>query len=199
MQEVARESNRSPEKEAAILREALWEFAARGYRAADVQGVADRAGVGKGTIYRYYESKEGLFRAVAHAGMQELERRFHELLEADLPFLELARRMVGLYAAHFQAHPEYVQIMIQERAEFRSSTPDTHQLYRGRNQDRLDALLQTAVDDGTIRPVDVRRTVNAIGDALYGTVVRGVIEGRGAQLTSDAEYMLDLFLDGIRA
>lgn len=191
--------HQDPTKARAILEAALHEFASRGYREADVQAVADRAGVGKGTVYRYFQSKEGLFQAVAHAGMQELERDFRALLEVDLPFLERARRMAAAYAAFYQSHPEYVEILIQERAEFRGSVPDTLAFYRERNREGIESLLQGAVDDGTLRPVDVARTSTAVIDALWGTVVRGVIEGRVDRLTDDVAYTFDLLMNGLRA
>jgi AcrR family transcriptional regulator len=45
----------------AILAAALEEFSARGYAAARLEDVAQRAGVGKGTIYLHFRDKEALF------------------------------------------------------------------------------------------------------------------------------------------
>jgi AcrR family transcriptional regulator len=42
------------------------------YRQADVQVVADRVGVGKGTVYRYFPTKEALFFGAVDAGMRAL-------------------------------------------------------------------------------------------------------------------------------
>ena len=49
---------RSPEKQQRILDVATRVFAEQGFHNADTQAVADLAGVGKGTVYRYYRSKE---------------------------------------------------------------------------------------------------------------------------------------------
>lgn len=199
MKDPEREIHRDPEKEQAILRAALREFAGRGYRAADVQAVADRAGVGKGTVYRYFTNKEGLLRAVAAVGLARLEQHFLELLGQDLPFLDLIRRMVIAYAEVFQADPAYVDIMLLERTVLRGDAPDTHGIYRERNRERIEGLIRGAIADGTLRPLDPALLLRAMGDALYGTVLRGVMEGRSEQLARDAEHQLDLFLEGIRA
>ena len=50
----------------AILDAAIQVFAELGYRGTDVQMIADRAGIGKGTVYRNYETKEGLFWAASY-------------------------------------------------------------------------------------------------------------------------------------
>lgn len=52
------------ERRAAILAAAAEVFAESGYRRARVADVAARAGIGKGTIYEYFRSKQELFLAV---------------------------------------------------------------------------------------------------------------------------------------
>src|SRR5258706_12716710 len=48
----------------AIVAAALEEFSARGFAAARLEGVAQRAGVGKGTIYLHFRGKQALFQGV---------------------------------------------------------------------------------------------------------------------------------------
>ena len=47
-----------------ILRAALDVFTERGFTASRLDEVAARAGIGKGTLYLYFPSKEELFKAV---------------------------------------------------------------------------------------------------------------------------------------
>jgi AcrR family transcriptional regulator len=59
-----------PNRRNAILDAAADVFARKGYAAARIIEVARAAGVGKGTIYEYFPSKEALFFAVFEAMMQ---------------------------------------------------------------------------------------------------------------------------------
>ena len=59
-----------------ILDAAAEVFAQHGYRNTDVQFVADALQVGKGTVYRYFPSKEALFLAAVDRGMRRLTERF---------------------------------------------------------------------------------------------------------------------------
>lgn len=52
-----------------LVRAALVTFVEKGFAATRLEEVAERAGVSKGTIYLYFESKEALFKAVIDAGM----------------------------------------------------------------------------------------------------------------------------------
>ena len=55
---------RPADRPAEILAAALEVFAMRGFQAARLEEVAKRAGVSKGALYLYFETKADLFRAV---------------------------------------------------------------------------------------------------------------------------------------
>lgn len=63
-------------REDVILDVALNEFLAEGLNGANIETIARKAGVGKSTIYRKYDSKQGLLLAVARRRMEELEQRW---------------------------------------------------------------------------------------------------------------------------
>jgi len=69
-----------------LLAAALDIFVERGFAAARLEDVAARAGVSKGTLYLYFDSKESLFKSVVRTNM--------------LPLLEEAEGMVDRYEGH---------------------------------------------------------------------------------------------------
>jgi AcrR family transcriptional regulator len=71
------------------------EFARRGFYAANVSDLAQRAGIAKGAVYLYFESKLDLYKETLRAGATLLEEAFeHVLEESD----ELPVRLRLLYA-----------------------------------------------------------------------------------------------------
>jgi AcrR family transcriptional regulator len=64
-----------PAKQKAILDAALKLFAERTYDGTAMPLVAERAGVGAGTIYRYFENKEALVNALYRRCQESLARR----------------------------------------------------------------------------------------------------------------------------
>ncbi len=54
------------------MRAALDEFAEHGFHGASLNRVIETAGISKGSMYYYFESKEGLYAHVARAGISEL-------------------------------------------------------------------------------------------------------------------------------
>src|ERR1700748_526826 len=67
-----RKEERAPE----ILEAALACFSEKGFAATRMDDIAARAGITKGTIYLYFESKEAVFKALAR---QEVGARIAEL------------------------------------------------------------------------------------------------------------------------
>mgnify|MGYP006291121757 CR=1 FL=1 len=64
-----------------ILDCAKIEFASSGYHRTVVSDIADRAGVGKGTIYRRFGDKKGLFTAMLRQGIKDLEAGLRAALD----------------------------------------------------------------------------------------------------------------------
>jgi AcrR family transcriptional regulator len=70
--ELQKTDRRETDKREAILDAALLLFAERGFFGTSVPEIAAKAGVGAGTIYRYFESKEALVNAVFLTNKQKL-------------------------------------------------------------------------------------------------------------------------------
>ena len=66
---TAPRKRRKEARPAELLAAALTLFVDKGYAATSLERVASHAGVSKGTLYLYYESKEALFKAVIQEGI----------------------------------------------------------------------------------------------------------------------------------
>ena len=60
---------RKADRPAEIVAAALEVFAEKGFAAAKLDEIATRAGVSKGSLYLYFETKEDLFRAVVRQAL----------------------------------------------------------------------------------------------------------------------------------
>jgi len=188
-----------PKKQESILDAAIDIFAEHGFRTTDVQDIADTAEVGKGTVYRYFGNKESLFQAAADAGMQRMEQHINKVVRDESTPDEHVRAVGMAYADFFQKNPQLVEILIQERAEFRGSIPDTHLFYRQKNRGEFEKVLRQGINNGTFRKVNVKEATNAFANMLYGTVVCGVLEGNSLSIRRTAKHAIEIFLQGILA
>ncbi|MBY0401043.1 TetR/AcrR family transcriptional regulator [Myxococcota bacterium] len=93
-----------------ILESAREVFFRDGFMKANLDEVAEKAGVAKGTLYRYFESKADLYVAVLTRN-QEI---FHDLIKAASTrgdnAVDRMRSIARFYFAHWLEHPDYFQI-----------------------------------------------------------------------------------------
>jgi AcrR family transcriptional regulator len=78
-------------KRSEIAQKAIEVLAKRGFQATTIQDIADAAGLGKGTIYHYFKTKEEILWAVSEEMFREMERSFGvALLRINEPADKLA-------------------------------------------------------------------------------------------------------------
>jgi AcrR family transcriptional regulator len=186
-----------PGKRLAILDGAIRTFAELGFRRADVQVIADRAGVGKGTVYRYFRSKEDLFWATTLELLGRLDRHVFAAMEGVEGACAKLRAAAIAHANFFETDPQYLQLLIQERAEFPGSGHQTHHEQHEKMLQRMSVILREGIESRELRSIDARQTTLAMGCLLFGTaMLAGHVEN--VDLRKMTEYAIDIFIRGIR-
>jgi len=87
----------SIKREAQILEAATAVFAELGYRRTRVQDIADRAHVGKGTVYRIFPTKEALFLAAVRHSVESLIEAVDRETEGIEDLLEQLKAAIKAY------------------------------------------------------------------------------------------------------
>ncbi len=180
-----------------ILDAAALAFASDGYQNTDLQVLADRLKVAKGTLYRYFPSKRELFLAAVDRGV----RLLHDQVEASakgvsepLARLELA---MTAYFKFFDDHPELIELFIQERAEFRDRKTSTYFEHSDANAGPWIEMFAGLIQDGAVRTMPVERIMNALGNLVYGTLFTTYFRGKSGSLEAQTRDLLDIVLFGI--
>ena len=190
-----RDDERAARRAEEILDVAARVFAQRGYRNTDVQVVADQLGVGKGTIYRYFHTKRQLFLAAADRGLQRLIAEMNTV-PADIDPLEQVAQAVRAYLNFYDAHPEYVELLMQERAEFKDRAKPTYFEYRGKSV-RWGNVMRELVAQGRVRAAPRAELNEVVGNLLYGTMFTNYFAGRAKSVEEQARDILDVVFLGI--
>ncbi len=93
-----------------ILDAAKTIFFRDGFVATNLDQVADHAGVAKGTLYRYFESKADLYLAVLAENGRAFIDKFTDSARGGSTAAERIRSMSRFYLEHWTAHPDYFRI-----------------------------------------------------------------------------------------
>jgi len=180
-----------------ILDAAVQLFAEHGYSETATQALADLLQVGKGTLYRYFPTKRELFLAAVDRIMRKLQQAIDAALaDVDEPF-ERIHAAVRCYLRFFAEHPEYVELLIQERAQFKDRIKPTYFVHRDARIGRWHDLFRTLIEAGRVRPVEVEKVTDAIGDMIYGTMFTNYFARRTQSPEQQAHDILDIALNGL--
>lgn len=184
-------------RRAEILDAATAVFSENGFAAADVQEIADKTGVGKGTVYRYFPSKEELFLAAVDHGMRRLKTAVDAAVAGARQPLERIAEGVRAYLTFFDEHPEIVELLIHERAQFRDRTKPTYFVHRDANMGPWQELFRQLIKDGIVRDLSVDLIADFISDLVYGTMFTNHFAGRKKSLANQSQDILDLLFGGL--
>jgi len=180
-----------------ILDVAARVFAERGFPGADVQEIADELGVGKGTVYRYFPTKRNLFLAAVDRAMHRLREQIDASVAEASDALDQIARGIRAYLAFFDTNPAFVELFIQERAEFKDRKKPTYFEHREANEGFWQTVLRELASEHRVRDVPVQRITEVIGDLLYGTIFTNHFAGRRKSFEQQAQNILDIVLRGI--
>jgi AcrR family transcriptional regulator len=106
-----------PEKQQRILDAAIAEFAANGFPRANINVIAQRAGISVGAMYKYFGSKEDLFLTIIEQAHGLLAGVLEEIDRAPGDIFEKIEKMVRAAQQYSRQFPELHQIYLDMTSE----------------------------------------------------------------------------------
>jgi AcrR family transcriptional regulator len=189
---------RKESRPAELMEAALDLFAEKGYAATRLDDVAQRAGVSKGTLYLYFDSKEDLFKAVVRQGLVPAIVEAEKLVDNfDGSAAELFRQIVlGWWQligdTRLSAIPK---IMISEARNFPEIADFYYEEVIQRGGGMFVRALERGVQTGEFRNVDVRYATRVLTSPLVMLAVWKHSLGCCEREQADPEIFLQSYVD----
>lgn len=142
------------ERKLKILRAAAMSFATFGFHVSDINEIAKNAGVGKGTLYRYFQNKEDLFFESVKFCADEMYDYIAERLE-NADYDKFAETLFDAHQDYYHDHKD-AYIFVSKAL---SQMPKTivhlfHEVHKEK-MELLKQKLQKGVEAGKIKNVDL--------------------------------------------
>jgi AcrR family transcriptional regulator len=192
-----KESATQAERSLEILDAAVGTFAAKGYAHTDVQEIADRVGVGKGTVYRHFGNKEALFLAAVKHARDKLVCAVDAVQNTQADPLAQLRTCMTSILRFFDEHSEIVELLIEERALFRDRRPSLFFEYDESRRSEWASRLQAMIDAGVIRDIPVREIQDTLSRFVFGAMFFNYFEGNRRPLADESQVMFDVLFQGL--
>ena len=201
---LPRWQRRKEARPAEIVAAALDVFVERGFAATKLEEVARRAGVTKGTVYLYFESKEALFKAVVRETIVPIFARGEQMVAehrgpAAVLLGQLMRKWWELIGeTNLSGIPK---LMMAEAVNFPVLARFYHDEVITRGHRLMASVLELGIKSGEFRRLDVRVTVKlAMAPLVHAANWRhsfALCTPEGLDIAAYLDHHIDIFLRGI--
>ncbi len=186
-------------KREAIIQAALQEFSEKGYHNARMEEVATVAGIGKGTIYEYFDSKLQLFQAVLENSIKVYYDSIILEENPSLSFEERLRRLIHSHVCFSQENRQLTRIVFWDSDIIDSELKDWVLSMRKEKEEKMMEVIRQSIKKGELRDVDpwlLTIMLEGVVASLWGPIILDDWNVEAAEL---ADSITDMIMRGIAA
>ncbi len=135
----------------AILEAAVRLFSEKGFENTRIEELAQAAGIGKGTIYSYFKTKNDILFAFCEDGIELMHQEYRDKADPDAPLLE---QLMTIFKAEFSyvcKNREFGRLYMQETFFPEASEAKRHRELDNKYFDLLFPILERAKMRGELR------------------------------------------------
>lgn len=179
-----------------ILNAALDLFYEKGFHLATVDEIAERAGVGKGTLYRYFANKGALFNEIIASRLGELEREAQAVLDGQDDVLTMISKYIQVYFTFFDHNKRLYRLILQERLDL---ADQVQELYVKKVMRRIPVLkrkIREASHAGTLKDVDFQTVFFGVMGFIHGVIQKWLVQDCSYPLVNELPTVMEVLFYG---
>jgi AcrR family transcriptional regulator len=185
---------KSDETRLAIVNGAAEVFAQHDFHKVLTDHIAAQVGIGKGTIYRYFRSKEELYLAAISEGLSGLRTAVERATAEQHDLRAMIESLSGTMIAYFWRRRDFFVLVNRLEATLTQAERADWQKSRDELVASIARRLDQAAARGEIAPLQSRLAVEALFGMIRGVCVYRAERDRPAALT---QLVTNLFLNGL--
>lgn len=178
----------------AIVAGAAAIFARRDFHEVLTEDIAQELGIGKGTLYRYFDSKEALYLAVIADGLMALHAAVLDVLGRDAPLRRTIERLVRTLVTHFWRRRDFFLLMARMEPKLNARERADWQERRAEVVAMIRRVLGRAAVTGEIARLNTRLATEALFGMIRGACMYRADSDRPEDVT---RFVTNIFLTGI--
>ena len=172
--------------------------ARKGMKSVTVQDIADEAGVAKGTVYIYFQSRDEILSRTMDGATEKLLEKLAAACKSCSSFREILEQRVRAQLQHFDENRDFFRLylaMSEPFGEKRLKQHSTYQTYLA----QLQKLIREAIARGEVRSENVERLAITIASVTREIVLNRIIEREPPPIEQDAHFAVEFIMRGIGA
>jgi len=180
-----------------IIGAAVGVFSQKGYYYTKMEEIAAAAGIGKGTIYEYFESKLQLLQEI----MERSFRLYEQSMKVDANEQSIDVMIYRLVEGHFkfcQENRSLPRILFGDTGVMDSEVHEWLWQKRKQKEIYLQSIIEASIVGGEIRPLDAHLLTIMVSGILSNIWVPVLADGWDIDAGVAAGQLTDIIMNGIR-
>lgn len=187
-----------------ILKAATEVFGSKGFYRANMVDIAEVAGIGKGTIYEYFKSKDSLFIEVVKYNAALHGQMLEQQVSSQKTFIDKIRSFIVCVRTIIKENTKFACMFLNSPADISLTAEAKKELYNfllnGRNKivRLLVEILSQGRKEAMIRNTDIEFAADTLLDMIIRCSMRSVLLNLSdKQIQKENKKLLDLFMQGV--
>ena len=185
-------------RQAEIITAARKVFAEKGYIAATVDEIAQRANLAKGTIYVYFDSKEQIYHAVMSDDLEALRSLTIEKIAAADTVFEKISAYINTRFDYCEKRRDFFRIMYIESSGSPVMSKAKGMEWLREPVRMLTEAIAAATNAGEIRPYPAEMLAWTVADMTTGALQRRLTFTPVTTARQDSDFLIDFVRAALR-
>lgn len=188
-----------------LMAAALQAFAERGFAGTKIDDIAELAGVAKGTVYLYFDTKDALFEAIVRENISPIFDQLDALAgDSEVSTSDLLTKLIERIYKELIDHPArrvIMQVLISEGSRFPHLTQFYHDEVIAKGKRIMRKLIKRGIDRGEFRVTPALTHPEVImGPAILAAIWKMTFEQASPlNIKQFIGAHVDVILNGLRS
>lgn len=170
--------------------------ARKGMKSVTVQDIADEAGVAKGTVYIYFQSREEILARTMEGATEKLIGKLAAACRECRGFRDILEQRVRTQLQHFDENRDFFRLYLAMSEPFGERRLKKHPTYLTYLK-QLEELIDRAMERGEIRNADSHRLAISIAAVVREIVLHRIVDRDPPPIEDDVRFAVDFIMRGV--
>jgi TetR/AcrR family fatty acid metabolism transcriptional regulator len=169
--------------------------ARKGMKNVTVQDIADEAGVAKGTVYIYFQSRDEILARTMDGATEKLVEKLSHACRDCRGFREIMEQRVRTQFLHFEENRDFFRLYLAMAEPFGEKRLKQHPTYLN-YLEQLETIIRNAIERAEVRDTDVSRLAITIAAVVREIILNRIVDRDPPPMEDDVRFAIDFIMRG---
>lgn len=180
-----------------ILEAAAKVFGKFGYTKTNIEDIAREAGIGKATIYHYFQNKEDVFLTIVRNEAHTLENRIDEALKKTSTPQEKLKTFFLTQFKYLFDNINFYNLTQEQLLGFHPIIFKALDEFNKYRRERIRQIVEEGIQTGVFKPINADLLTEMIVDLNKGAFIPLKMQGKGIDIKKHIDFLFEIIFKGI--